>query len=224
MDFQDGSPVGFAGLCNMPPGKAGVYDKLHALGVNVEYVPSPKGDFSGVRKFLEAHRFDLVVLAGYMRVLPADIVEKYDILNIHPSLLPYKYKGSMDAYQDAIDSGDKITGCTVHRATTDVDDGPILGQIGFEIPSGILGAGDIDTLKGIGLAHEHALYPAIVRYILYSSALDIRIVADRAAQNIFDRGLPSAHTIIPSHGGTRFQGIAPNDYEYAVVEKTGKAR
>jgi len=196
-------PIRFVGGCNISREKAGVYERLEKLNVPVHYLPSPKTDFSALCGFLDKNRFDLIVLAGYMRVLPADIADNYRIVNIHPSILPFVYKGSMDAYKDAMDNGDIYTGCTVHQVTSEVDAGPILAQIAFEIPPLVRKDGDLDTLKKIGLAHEHALYPAVVasvvlsgKYILNAPIKMIR-VADQAKKNLADRELPAVDKFIP---------------------------
>ncbi|MEO6360429.1 MAG: phosphoribosylglycinamide formyltransferase, partial [Sphingomicrobium sp.] len=71
---------------------------------------------------------DYIALAGFMRIVPADFIERWSerILNIHPSLLP-KYKG-LDTHRQAIANGDTVAGCSVHIVTAKVDDGPVLAQ------------------------------------------------------------------------------------------------
>lgn len=194
--------------CNRTPEKAGVYAKMEKLKVDTHYLPSPGMDFSAMRNFLANSDvgFDLILLAGYMRILPDDIVEKHNIINIHPSILPFVYKGSENAYKDALDNGDLKTGCTVHRVTPDVDGGQILAQIGFEIPDKVLADYDLDTLKAIGLAHEHALYPLVMRNLLQNNRKDFSInmstVQFIAGQLLKSRGLnivmKNYQTIIPS--------------------------
>ena len=79
-------------------------------------------------QLFQAWRVDLIVLAGYMRVLSSDFIKAFPnkIINVHPSLLP-KYKG-MHAIKQALDSGDKKTGCTVHYVTEELDSGEIIDQ------------------------------------------------------------------------------------------------
>ena len=79
---------------------------------------------------------DIICLAGFMRILGADFIAKWDgrMLNIHPSLLP-KYKG-LHTHQRALDAGDKHHGCTVHGVTAALDDGPILGQAQLDVRAG----------------------------------------------------------------------------------------
>ena len=80
---------------------------------------------------LKEHAVDVVVLIGYMRILSADFVARWQhrIINIHPSLLP-KHAGLMDlaVHQSVLDAGDSETGCTVHYVEEEVDSGPILLQ------------------------------------------------------------------------------------------------
>lgn len=102
---------------------------------------------------------DVICLAGFMRVLSADFVAKWDgrILNIHPSLLP-KYKG-LHTHARALEAGDKVHGCTVHAVTAALDDGPVLGQAQIDVQ-----ADDTpDTLAARLLPLEHQLYPAVLR-------------------------------------------------------------
>ncbi len=102
---------------------------------------------------------DLVVLAGFMRILSDHFVEHYKgrLINIHPSLLP-KYKG-LDTHQRALASGDKTAGATVHWVTQALDSGEIIRQV--EVP--ILPDDTADSLQARVLAAEHTLYPSVVR-------------------------------------------------------------
>lgn len=108
---------------------------------------------------LETARPDILCLAGFMRVLTADFVTRWEgrMLNIHPSLLP-KYKG-LHTHARAIEAGDAEAGCSVHLVTPALDDGPVLGQA--RVP---VAAGDTpDTLAARVLIEEHRLYPETLR-------------------------------------------------------------
>ncbi|ESW59250.1 MAG: hypothetical protein Q27BPR15_18550 [Rhodobacter sp. CACIA14H1] len=102
---------------------------------------------------------DILCLAGFMRVLTPDFVNRFAgrMLNIHPSLLP-KYPG-LHTHQRALDAGDAQAGCTVHEVTPVLDDGPILGQA--RVP--VLEGDTADTLAARVLVQEHRLYPAVLR-------------------------------------------------------------
>lgn len=110
-------------------------------------------------KPLEEARPDIVCLAGFMRVLTADFVTRFQgrMLNIHPSLLP-KYKG-LHTHARAIEAGDTEHGCSVHEVTAALDDGPILGQARVDIEP----ADTPYTLAAKVLIWEHELYPAVLR-------------------------------------------------------------
>ncbi len=86
---------------------------------------TPSGHYVGA---LQAAKVDLVVLAGFMRVLKGDFLRAFEgrIVNIHPSLLP-SFPG-LEAWKQALDHGVKVTGCTVHFVDAGVDAGPIIGQ------------------------------------------------------------------------------------------------
>ncbi|WP_203310090.1 phosphoribosylglycinamide formyltransferase [Sphingomonas beigongshangi] len=102
---------------------------------------------------------EVIVLAGYMRLLSDDFVARWrgKIVNIHPSLLP-KYKG-LDTHARAIAAGDRVAGCSVHIVTEELDGGELLGQA--EVP--VLPDDTPDVLAARVLAAEHRLYPAIVK-------------------------------------------------------------
>ena len=96
-----------------------------------------------------------VALAGYMRILTPEFVSGWAgrMVNIHPSLLP-KYPG-LQTHQRALDAGDSHGGCTVHLVTTELDEGPILGQT----PVAILPGDTAESLAARVLIAEHQLYP-----------------------------------------------------------------
>lgn len=101
---------------------------------------------------------DLIVLAGFMRVLKLPFLSRFEgkIINLHPSLLP-SFPG-LDGIGQAFRRGVKITGCTVHQVTLDVDGGPILDQAPVRIEEN-------DTLETLATkvhAAEHALLPAVI--------------------------------------------------------------
>jgi phosphoribosylglycinamide formyltransferase 1 len=101
---------------------------------------------------------DLVVLAGFMRVLKLGLLTAFSgkIINLHPSLLP-SFPG-LDAISQAWRRGVKITGCTVHCVTGDVDGGPILDQTAVRVES----ADTVETLAAKVHAAEHELLPRVI--------------------------------------------------------------
>lgn len=106
---------------------------------------------------------ELVVLAGFMKVLSRYFVEKWDqrMINIHPSLLP-KYKG-LNPYEQTLRNGDTISGVTVHWVTPKVDSGPIIGQL----PVPVCAGDTVTTLADRILKAEHQLLPMVVQHIAH---------------------------------------------------------
>jgi phosphoribosylglycinamide formyltransferase-1 len=104
----------------------------------------------------------LVVLAGFMRILSAGFVRRYEgrLINIHPSLLP-AFTG-LHTHQRALDAGVRFAGATVHRVTAELDDGPILAQA--VVP--VLPTDTADTLAARVLTQEHVIYPRAVRALI----------------------------------------------------------
>jgi phosphoribosylglycinamide formyltransferase-1 len=101
---------------------------------------------------------DLVVLAGFMRVLKAPILEAFPrrVINIHPSLLP-KFPG-LEAWKQALAAGEKVTGCTVHYVDAQIDHGDVIAQ--REVP--ILPNDTAETLHARIQMAEHELYPEAI--------------------------------------------------------------
>jgi phosphoribosylglycinamide formyltransferase 1 len=107
-----------------------------------------------IAEVIETHGVDLVCLAGYMRILSPDFVQRFrnKIVNIHPSLLP-SFPGT-DAVRQAIEYGVKVTGCTVHFVDEELDHGPIIEQV----PVPVLVDDDYESLSGRILEAEHGAY------------------------------------------------------------------
>ncbi len=135
------------------------------FGVEAVYLdPAPfktKLEGEAERRYIEAIRAreaDLVVLAGFMRVIKPGFLEAFAgrIINLHPSLLP-AFPG-LDGIGQAFRRGVKVTGCTVHRVTADVDGGPIIDQTAVRIEE----TDTLETLTGKIHAAEHALLPATI--------------------------------------------------------------
>ena len=112
---------------------------------------------------------DLVVLAGFMRILTPEFVARYEgrMLNVHPSLLP-SFAG-LHTHRRAIAEGCKVHGATVHFVSAELDHGPIVAQAVVQVLPG----DDEATLAGRVLAAEHVLYPRAVRWFL-EGALELK--------------------------------------------------
>ena len=111
-------------------------------------------------ELIDAFNPQLVVLAGFMRILSADFVRHYQgrLLNIHPSLLP-KYKG-LHTHQRALEAGDREHGCSVHFVTEELDGGPLVVQAVVTVESD-------DTASSLAQrvhTQEHRIYPLAVRW------------------------------------------------------------
>ncbi len=111
-------------------------------------------------KVIENYQPEVIILAGYMRILSADFISKYfgKILNIHPSLLP-KFKG-LNTHQRAIDALEKKHGASVHFVTEELDGGPVIAQDFVKIDS----TDNAQTLAKKVLDKEHALYPKTIHW------------------------------------------------------------
>lgn len=144
---------------------AGILALGARYGVPAAFVdPAPfktKLEGEGEDRFIaaiQAAGADLVVLAGFMRVIKPKFLETFagKIINLHPSLLP-SFPG-LDGIGQAFRRGVKVTGCTVHYVTLEVDGGPILDQAVVRIEA----TDTIETLSAKVHAAEHALLPAVI--------------------------------------------------------------
>jgi phosphoribosylglycinamide formyltransferase-1 len=109
---------------------------------------------------IDHYRPDLVILAGFMRVLTPGFTEHYQgrIFNIHPSLLP-KFRG-LHTHERAIAAGETVHGASIHFVTAELDGGPVIVQA--RVP--VLPDDDPDTLAARVLEREHRLYPQAIRW------------------------------------------------------------
>ena len=107
-------------------------------------------------KLFEAYRVDLIILAGYMRVLKKPSEFHCPIINVHPSLLP-KYKG-LNVIERAMEAGETVTGCTVHYVNEELDGGEIIMQ--GEVP--IMPDDDVESLTKAIQRKEYAILPTVI--------------------------------------------------------------
>lgn len=145
-------------FCNKK--EAGVLEK--AISHGVDAIVFNKSDFYSSDNVIQAvvnYQPDLIVLAGFLWLVPADFIESFDgrIINLHPSLLPkYGGKGMFGhhVHQAVLDAGEKTTGITVHLVNTEFDKGEIIYQASFEIPENAtleLVEAKIHELESVGL-------------------------------------------------------------------------
>lgn len=142
-----------------------------ALGVATEVVdhrafaasPEPRKAFdAALADVIDRHAPDLLVLAGFMRILTPDFVRRFAgrMVNVHPSLLP-AFAG-LHTHRRAIEAGCRIAGATVHRVTEELDHGPILDQV--VVP--VLPGDDEVSLAARVLSQEHRMYPRVIAQLL----------------------------------------------------------
>jgi phosphoribosylglycinamide formyltransferase 1 len=131
----------------------------------------------GVLDILRKHEVDLVLLAGYMKIVTPVLIDAYrnHMMNIHPSLLP-SFPG-LEAQKQALEWGAKVSGCTVHFVTEGVDEGPIILQA--TVP--VLEGDSPETLASRILVEEHVMYPRAVQ--LYA---DGRLIVEGRRVRIAD--------------------------------------
>ncbi len=136
-----------------------------AAGIPFRLVPRQRDRVAFTHEVVDAlveHDVEVVVMAGFMTILDKPVFDAYEgrVLNTHPSLLP-AFRGA-HAVEDALAAGVKVTGCTIHVATIDVDAGPILAQ--EAVP--VLPGDDEATLHERIKAVERRLYPRTIRQFI----------------------------------------------------------
>ncbi|ARQ45848.1 phosphoribosylglycinamide formyltransferase [Oxalobacter formigenes] len=147
----DAAGLGFAG-------KAGIPTRV----VSHKDYPDRESYDAVLQKTIDEYQPDLLILAGFMRILTTGFVEHYTgrMINIHPSLLP-SFRG-LHTHQQAIDAGVRVHGATVHFVTPELDGGPIIAQA--IVP--VFPDDNEDKLADRVLEQEHRIYPRVVRLIV----------------------------------------------------------
>ncbi len=199
-----------------------IIDRADELGVEIRAVISNRPDAYGLQRadqagietrVLEHTRFpdrdsydqalgdliesfqpQLVVLAGFMRILTATLVHRFAgrMLNIHPSLLP-RHRG-LHTHQRALEAGDQEHGASVHFVTEELDGGPPVLQA--RVP--VLADDDADTLAARVLAREHIIYPQVIQWFAQG-----RLRLDQGTP-VFD-GTPLARPLVLPWGSTEVE-------------------
>ena len=139
--------------------KCGAAKRADKLGIPHCYIKSINEE--QIIQLFQAWRVDLIVLAGWMKIISPQFIEAFPhkIINVHPSLLP-KYKG-LDAVQQALDAKEQVTGCTVHYVTEELDSGEIILQ--SEVP--ILPDDTLETLTKAVQQREYDILPRAIEYV-----------------------------------------------------------
>jgi len=153
-----------------------------------------RADFdAALLQLIDKHQPELVVLAGFMRILTAEFTQHYHgrMLNIHPSLLP-KYQG-LHTHQRAIDAGDDHHGVTVHFVTAELDGGPAVIQA--QVP--ILSSDDADSLAQRIQIQEHIIYPMAVEWFC-QGRLSLYQQANKDISQLDGKALPACGYLIES--------------------------
>jgi phosphoribosylglycinamide formyltransferase-1 len=181
-------------MSNRP--EAGGLLVARAAGIATETVDHTK--FSGdrnrfeheIQSLLEKYRIEIICLAGFMRLLTADFLERWQwrILNIHPALLP-DFKG-LDTHKRVIDAGVKIHGATVHFVVPELDSGPVIAQGAINVRPG----DSEEALAVRVLKVEHRIYP-----------LALKLVAEGRVQ------IKNNHTLIDGVPVPNVADLAPTD-------------
>jgi phosphoribosylglycinamide formyltransferase-1 len=159
-------PARVVAVISNRPGAAGLaFASEHGIGTAVvdhRAFGTREAFDDALAQAIDVHAPDLIVLAGFMRILGAAFVRRHEgrLLNIHPSLLP-AFPG-LHTHRRAIEAGCKLAGATVHFVTPDLDHGPIVIQAAVPLLPG----DDEDALAARVLEREHVIYPRAVRWFV----------------------------------------------------------
>jgi len=149
-----------------------ILKKAEELGIKFEILPEDKNF-----QFFSEHEFDLVVLAGYMKILPEEVLALSKFINIHPSLLP-SFKGK-DAIKQAFLAGVKVSGITIHWVEKGVDTGKIIAQYPVFIDNYM----SLDEFEEEIHIIEHKLYPIVIEKILEDKVFDFQDLMKSSCNN-----------------------------------------
>lgn len=189
---EAGLPIDIVAVISNRPQAAGLAwareHGLHAVALDHTAHPDRETFDALLADEIERHRPDLVVLAGYMRILSPAFIARFEgrLLNIHPSLLPM-FPG-LRTHERALAEGIKIHGCTVHFVTAQLDHGPIVIQAAVPVR-----ADDTpDTLAARVLQQEHRIYPQAIRWFAEGRLVNnhgrVNLEVDSTSQSVFPFG------------------------------------
>jgi phosphoribosylglycinamide formyltransferase-1 len=189
---EAGLPIEIAAVISNRPQAAGLdYARergIPAIALDHTEHPDREAYDALLADEVERHRPDVVVLAGYMRILGTAFIARFEdrLLNIHPSLLPM-FPG-LKTHERALEEGVKVHGCTVHFVTPQLDHGPIVIQGAVPVR-----ADDTpDTLAARVLAQEHRIYPLAVRWFAEGRLVKqdgrVNLKDDPASQSVLSTG------------------------------------
>ena len=159
---HNGLPVDIRAVISNRPGVNGL-KRAEQAGIPIrvldhkEFTEREKYD-DALKSLIDNFQPELVILAGFMRILTSDFVRHYAgrLFNIHPSLLP-KFRG-LHTHQRALDAGEKLHGASVHFVTEELDGGPVIVQAQVSV----LSDDDADRLAARVLEREHQIYPLAI--------------------------------------------------------------
>ena len=176
-----------AAISNRPQAAGLAYAREHGMtAIALDHTVQPDREVfdAQLADEIERHQPDLVVLAGYMRILSPAFIARFEgrLLNIHPSLLP-AFPG-LKTHERALAEGVKIHGCTVHFVTAQLDHGPIVIQAAVPV----LADDTADSLAARVLAQEHRIYPQAVRWFAEGRLVNnhgcVNLKDDLASQSV----------------------------------------
>jgi len=177
-------PAAISAVISNNPGAAGL-QTARARSVPVAIVDhkrygSRESFDAALAAEIDVHLPDLVVLAGFMRILTAGFIERYAgrLMNVHPSLLPAF--GGLHTHRRALETGVRIHGCTVHFVTAQLDSGPVIAQAAVPV----MPDDTEESLAARVLKQEHRIFPQAVRWFCegrLAIAQDGRVTIDGAA-------------------------------------------
>ena len=181
-------PIEMVAVISNRPQAAGLaYAREHGMtAIALDHTTQPDREVfdAQLADEIERHQPDLVVLAGYMRILSPAFIARFEnrLLNIHPSLLP-AFPG-LKTHARALAEGVKIHGCTVHFVTTQLDHGPIVIQAAVPV----VADDTVDSLAARVLAQEHRIYPQAVRWFAEGRLVNnhgcVNLKDDLASQSV----------------------------------------
>ncbi len=190
---EAGLPIEIVAVISNRPEAAGLdYARergITAIALDHKTIPDRAAFDARLAEEIEHQRADLVVLAGYMRILSPAFIARFEgrLLNIHPSLLPM-FPG-LDTHERALEEGVKVHGCTVHFVTDKLDHGPIVIQAAVPVR-----ADDTpDTLATRVLAQEHRIYPQAIRWFAEGRLVNnhgrVNLKDDSTSQSVLTIGM-----------------------------------